>query len=162
LRLPKPRYVSVSKETYLYAGSVKRDLSVWQKRPVAYSMPAAEEGFWFEVATAEVCVSVTRDLFKWQKRPVCMAKEACLYGKRDLSVWQKRPIEIRISEVCVSVKRDLIIWQKRPVEHSIPAVRLEALRRHSGGIPPSKYTLLRLLWHIIELQASFPMEAGLF
>ena len=85
-------------EAYVYG---KRGLFVWQKRPIAISIP-------------EVCVSVKRGLpygkrglFMWQKRPTDiltylryayayaqvskeayhMAKEAYLCGKRDLQIY---------------------------------------------------------------------------
>jgi hypothetical protein len=61
-------------DTYSYG---KRDLFMWQKRPVH----VAKETYLYG----------KRDLFIWQKRPVHVAKETYSYGKRDLSMWQKRP-----------------------------------------------------------------------
>ena len=58
----------MAKETYSYG---KRDLFIWQKRPIHMAKEAYLYG--------------KRDLFIWQKRPIHMAKETYSYGKRDLS-----------------------------------------------------------------------------
>ena len=76
--------------------SVRRDLCIWQKRPVNTSVP-------------QVCVSVKRDLFMWQKRPVnTSVPQVSVSVKRNLFMWQKRPIDTSIPQVCVSK------CQKRP------------------------------------------------
>jgi hypothetical protein len=61
--------------------SVKRDLFVWQKRPIEM------------ISISEVCVRVKRGL---------------PYGKRDLLHAQKRPTNTSIPEVCVRVKREVL------------------------------------------------------
>ena len=53
----------MGKETYLHS---KRDLFVWQKRPICIAK--------------ETYLYGKRDPFAWQKRPICMAKEAYLHG----------------------------------------------------------------------------------
>ena len=100
---------SPQSKAYLYG---KRDLFIWQKRPV-YMAKATHR----MARESECCMWAylygKRDLRIWQKRPtymgkethrmvkespsaacgtIYMAKETCVYGKRDLRIWEKRPI----------------------------------------------------------------------
>jgi hypothetical protein len=65
----------MAKETYIYG---KRDLYIWQKRPMYDLGSKGGE------STTFLSIRLKRDLYIWQKRPMYMAKETYVYGKRDL------------------------------------------------------------------------------
>ena len=74
---------SLSLKAMTFASSRrKRDLCIWQKRP----MHMAKETYSYG----------KRDLSIWQKRPIHMAKE--IWQKRPIhmakEIWQKRPIHM--------------------------------------------------------------------
>ena len=88
--------------------SVKRDLFLWQKRP----MDMAKETYFYG----------KRDLFIWPKRPtqmsipevrVCVSvKRGLPYGERDLLYAQKRPTDILAYLRCANVHRPLLPYRQ--------------------------------------------------
>jgi len=80
----------------------KRDLFIWQKRPIYMAKETHLHGkrdlFTWHCVKTHNGRRHKRDLFIRQKGPIYMAKETYSHGKRDLFTWQKRPIHMALCE----------------------------------------------------------------